>query len=134
MCSWKYSVSLVINSRVCWWTRNFKWKHLAHGLRMSNDAFFHLNADLLDLGRQIRQINFWAFGVFSAELSAPILDCDSLVHVFHYSTQLFLQKPLYPHPKYLFGLKIWIRVSVVRALSLLVVDLVNFYMNYKIGC
>ena len=34
--------------------------------------FFHQNSKLLCLGRQIGQINFGAFGVFSAELSAPI--------------------------------------------------------------
>ena len=34
---------------------------------------FHWNPELLGLGRQIGQINSGAFGVFSAELSAPIL-------------------------------------------------------------
>ena len=44
-----------------------------HGLRTPNEAFFHWNPELLGLGRQIGQINSGAFGVFSAELSAPIL-------------------------------------------------------------
>ena len=44
-----------------------------HGLRMPNEAFFHQNPKLLDLGRQFGQINFGAFGVFLADLSAPIL-------------------------------------------------------------
>ena len=35
--------------------------------------FFHWNPKLLELGRQIGQINFGAFGIFSAELSVPIL-------------------------------------------------------------
>ena len=63
-------------------------KGFSHGLRMPNEAFFHYNPELLGLGRQFGQINFGAFGVFSAELSAPILvQCsESLVHVFHYST------------------------------------------------
>ena len=43
------------------------------GLRTPNEAFFHQNPELLGLGRQIGQINSGAFGVFSAELSAPIL-------------------------------------------------------------
>ena len=44
-----------------------------HGLRTPNEAFFHLNPELLGLGRQIEQINYGAFGVFSVKLSAPIL-------------------------------------------------------------
>ena len=42
-------------------------------LRTPNEAFFHWNPVLLGLGRQIGQINFRAFGIFSAELSVPIL-------------------------------------------------------------
>ena len=34
---------------------------------------FLLNPELLGLGRQIGQINSGAFGVFSAEISPPIL-------------------------------------------------------------
>ena len=44
-----------------------------HGLRTPNEAFFHLNPELLDLGKQVGQINSVAFGVFSAKLSAPSL-------------------------------------------------------------
>jgi hypothetical protein len=40
---------------------------------MANEAFFHQNPNLLGLGRQFGKINFGAFGVFSADLSAPIL-------------------------------------------------------------
>ena len=44
------------------------------GLRMLNEAFFHWNPKLLGLGRQIGQIDYGEFGVFSAKLvSAPIL-------------------------------------------------------------
>jgi hypothetical protein len=43
-----------------------------HGLRMPNEAFFHQNPKLLSLGRQFGPISF---GVFSADLSAPILVC-----------------------------------------------------------
>jgi hypothetical protein len=35
--------------------------------------FFYQNPKLLGLGRQFGQIKFGAFGVFSANLSAPIL-------------------------------------------------------------
>jgi hypothetical protein len=44
-----------------------------HGLRKPNEAFFHQNLKLLDLGKQFGQINFGAFGVLSVDLSAPIL-------------------------------------------------------------
>ena len=44
-----------------------------HGLCIPNEAFFHWNPELLGLSRQIGQINSGAFGVFLAELSAPIL-------------------------------------------------------------
>ena len=37
-----------------------------HGLRMPNKAFFQQNHKLLGLGRQFGQIDFGAFGVFSA--------------------------------------------------------------------
>ena len=49
---------------------------------------------------QIDRMNFGVFGVFSADLSAPIL--------FSINQPLFLQKtkPLYPNPKYLFGIGI----------------------------
>ena len=65
--------------------------------------FFHSNQELLGLGRQVGQINSGTFGVFSAKLSAPILVMFSIIQ------PLFLQKktkPLYPHPKYLFRIRI----------------------------
>ena len=48
-------------------------RYVMDGLRTPNEAFFHLNSKLLDLGRQIGQIKFGTCWVFSAELSAPIL-------------------------------------------------------------
>ena len=64
--------------------------------------FFIEIQERLGLGRQIGQINSGAFGVFLAELSAPVLVQFSIIQ------PLFLQKtkPLYPHPKYLFGIGI----------------------------
>ena len=49
----------------------------------------------------------WAFGVFLANLSAPILVVSPL-SMFSIIQPLFLQKakPLYPHPKYLFWIGI----------------------------
>ena len=44
-----------------------------HGLRTPNEAYFHQNRKILGLGRQFGQTNFGAFGVFSANLSAPII-------------------------------------------------------------
>ena len=38
-----------------------------------NEAFFHWNCKLLALDRQFVLINFWAFGLFSADFLAPIL-------------------------------------------------------------
>ena len=60
--------------------------------------------EIQNLGRQIGQIHFGAFGVFLANLSAPILILCPL-SMFSINQPLFLQKtrPLYPNPKYLFG-------------------------------
>ena len=46
---------------------------LDHRLRMSNEAYFHQNCKILCLSRQFGQTNFGAFGVFSDNLSVPIL-------------------------------------------------------------
>ena len=71
-----------------------------HGLRTPNEAFFHWNPKLLGLGRQIGQINFVAFGVFSADLSAPILvlwvpcPCFPLInHYFYKKLSLYIPIP-----------------------------------------
>jgi hypothetical protein len=73
---------------------------LDHGLRTPNEAFFNGNPELLGLGRQIGQINSWAFGVFSAELSAPILvqlvpcPCFPLFnHYFYIKLGLYIHIP-----------------------------------------
>jgi hypothetical protein len=56
--------------------------------------------------------NFWSWadkfwgiwGIFGQTISS-----ESLVHVFHYSSIISTKtKPLYPHPKYLFGIGILI--------------------------
>ena len=69
-----------------------------HGLRTPNEAFFHWNPELL--GRQIGQINSGAFGVFLAELSAPILvqwvpfPCFPLFnHYFYKILSLYIHTP-----------------------------------------
>ena len=68
-----------------------------HGLWTPNGAFFHWNQELLGLGRRIGQINSGAFGVFLAELSAPILvqwvscPCFSLFnHYFYKKLSLYI--------------------------------------------
>ena len=43
------------------------------GLRTPNETFSHRNPKLLGLDRQFGQVNFGVFGVFLANLSAPIL-------------------------------------------------------------
>ena len=69
---------------------------LYHGLRMPNEASFHWNPEFLGLGRQIEQINYRAFGVFSAELSATHFgtysDAVSPFSMFSIIQPLFLQK------------------------------------------
>ena len=81
----------------------------SHGLRRPNKAFFYWNLELLGLGRKIGQLNSGAFGVFSSELSAPVLvqwvPCFLLFnHYFYKNVSLYM----YPHPKYLFGIGIGI--------------------------
>ena len=44
-----------------------------YGRPNCNEAFSHRNPNILGLGRQFGQVHFTAFGVFSADLSAPIL-------------------------------------------------------------
>ena len=80
-----------------------------HRLRTPNEAFFHRNPKLLGLGRQFEQVNFGAFGVFSANyVISTHFDTVSPLAMFSINKPLFLQKtkPLYPNLKYLFGIGI----------------------------
>ena len=72
--------------------------------------FFRWNPKLLNLGRQIGQISFGAFGEFSAELLSTHFGTVSPLSIFSIIQSLFLKKTklLYSHPKYLFGIGIWI--------------------------
>jgi hypothetical protein len=74
-----------------------------HGLQMPDEAFFHQNPKLFGLGRQIGQINF-----FFGQLIHTHFGTVSPLSMFSINHPLFLQKtrPLYPHPKYLFGIGI----------------------------
>jgi hypothetical protein len=118
-----------------WWCKGYCWRVLIitgqyfllchverHGLQTPNEAFFHWNPKLLGLSRQIGQINFGVFSVFSAELLAPILDTVSPFLMFSIIKPLFLQKtkPLYSHIKYLFGIGICIWVTNNSGFSLCV--------------
>ena len=71
-----------------------------HELWTPNEAFFHRNPKLLGLGRQFGQINFGAFEVFLADLSAPILvlwvpcPCFPLInHYFYKKLSLYIHIP-----------------------------------------
>ena len=76
-----------------------------HGLRTPNDAFFHWNPEFLGFDRQFGQINYGAFGVFLSKLSVPILVQWTPCLCFYPSTIISTKtKPLYLHPKYLFGI------------------------------
>ena len=46
---------------------------LSHRVRTPTEAFFHWNLELLGLVKLLGQMNYGAFGVFSAKLSALIL-------------------------------------------------------------
>ena len=59
-------------------------------------SLFSLNFRAFGLGRQIGQINSWAFGVFLAKLSAPILvsPCFPLFnHYFYKKLSLYIHIP-----------------------------------------
>ena len=87
-----------------------------HGLRTPNEALFHRNPKLLGLVRQCGQINFGAFGLFSADLSATILvlwvpcPCFPLInHYFYKKLSLYTRIPnIYLGLRFEFGLqRIW---------------------------
>jgi hypothetical protein len=76
------------------------WLALTHGLQMPNEGIFYRNPKLLGLGRQFGQMSFGAFGVFLANLSAPILvlwvpcPCFLLInHYFYNILSLYMQIP-----------------------------------------
>ena len=75
----------------------------------ANWSLFSSKSQTIDLGRKIGQINFGAFGVFGANLSAPILVLWVLCPCFPLINHYFYKKikHLYPDPKYLFGIVIW---------------------------
>ena len=81
-----------------------------HGLRTHNEAFFHWNPELLGLCRQIVQINSVVFGGIFGQTFSTYFGTVSPLSMFSIIQPIFLQKttPLYPHPKYLFGIGIWI--------------------------
>ena len=67
-----------------------------HGLRTTNETFFHWNLELLGLGRQIEQKNSEAFRVVSAELSVPYL-VQWVPCSYSYLFSHYLKKRLYIH-------------------------------------
>ena len=80
---------------------------------------------LFGLVRQIGQINSGAFVLFyfRPNYQHPFWCIESLVHYFRYSIIISKKhpKPLYPHPKYLFGILILIWASKRFSLHVFVV-------------
>ena len=93
-------------------TLTFEWKGYFHGLRTPNEAFFHRNPKLLGLDRQFGQ-TIWAdkfrgiWGIFGWFISTHFGTVSPL-SMFSINQPLFLQTPLYPNSKHLFGIGIWI--------------------------
>ena len=77
---------------------------LAHGLRTSNEAFFH--AFLLE--QTIWPDKFWGMWDIFEQFISTHFGTVSPLSMFSINQQLFLQKikHLYPHIKYLFGIGI----------------------------
>ena len=63
-------------------------------------AFFHRNPKLLGLDRQFGRIQFGAFGIFSANLSAPIFELWVPCPCFTFHRKAFISKSKVIHPKY----------------------------------
>ena len=74
-----------------------------HRLRTSNEAFFQQNPQLLGMGRQ-----FWGILGTFGQFTSTHFGTVSPLSMFSFNQSLFLQKtkPLYPNPKYLFGIGI----------------------------
>ena len=83
---------------------------LNHRLWTPNEAFFHRNPKFLCLGRQFELINFGAFGGIFGRFIRTHFGTVSRLSMFSINQPLLLLKtePLYPNPKYLFGIGIWI--------------------------
>ena len=82
------------------------WNRVNHGLRTLNEDFFHWNPELLGLSRQIGQINkFWGIWSIFGKTTVHWVPCPCFPLFKHC---FWFTKPLYTHPKYLFGIGIWI--------------------------
>ena len=108
------------------------------------NLFFHQNPKLLGLGRQIGQINFGAFGVFSAKLSAPSLvqwvpcPCFPLFNqYFNKKLSLYIHIPnIYLGLGFEFGpqrnLGLSLHVSVVSAQNQGIIATARLYKEHKV--
>ena len=79
-----------------------------HRIQTPNEAFFHQNPKLFWLGQTIWADKSWGiWGIFGQFISTHFGAVSSL-SIFSINQPLFLQKtkPLYPNPKYLFGIRI----------------------------
>ena len=80
----------ILSTKKLEFLKKFQFHTSQHGLRTPHEASFHLNSKLQGLDKQFEQAHSGLFGVFWANLSAPIL--------------VLCPKPLYPNPKYSFGI------------------------------
>ena len=73
-----------------------------------NDGFFHRNPKLFGKGQKNWADKFWGIWGILGQTIGTHFGTVSPLSMFSINQPLFLQKakPLYPHPKYLFGSRI----------------------------
>ena len=81
---------------------------LFHGLRTPNEAFFSLKSRTFGLGQTNWSDTFWGIWCILGRTISTHFGTESPLSMFFIIQPLFLQinKPFYPHPKYLFGIGI----------------------------
>ena len=86
---WKRNYAVNVET----WMFLYRLNENKHGLRTARERFFSKNSKLLSLGRKIWPKFFGAFWVFfRLNYQNPLWYSESLVHVFHYSTIIFIKK------------------------------------------
>ena len=66
----------------------------AHGLWTPNEAFFHRNPEYLGLGRQIGQIDSWAFGGILGQFISTHFGAVSPLFMFSINPTIISKKKL----------------------------------------
>ena len=91
---------------------SFSFFFFEHGLRTTNESFFSLKSRTFGLGQTNWSDNLWMWGTWGTfdRFISIHFGTVSPLSIFSNNQLLLLQKtrPLYPHPKYLFGIGIWI--------------------------